>query len=65
MTGFLNVPAFVSATTVASFQDLGYTTIALVASVPLPAPVLMLFAGLACLGGLRLKSNRGKLGTIH
>jgi len=65
MTGFLNVPAFVSATTVASFQDLGYTTIALVASVPLPAPVLMLLAGLACLGGLRLKSNRGKLGTIH
>lgn len=61
MTGFLNVPAFISATTVASFRDLGYTTIELVASVPLPASVLLLFAGLACLGGLRFqaRSRRG------
>lgn len=60
LTGFLDVPAFVSATTVASFQDLGYTTIELVAAVPLPAPVLLLLSGLVLLGGVRLRRNREK-----
>ncbi|WP_425404973.1 leishmanolysin-related zinc metalloendopeptidase [Hwanghaeella sp.] len=60
LTGFLNVPAFVSATTVASFQDLGFTTIDLVTAVPLPAPALMLLTGLAFLVGIRINASRGK-----
>ncbi len=53
MTGFLNTPAFVSATTVASFRDIGYTTVDVIAAVPLPAPFLMLLSGLVALGWLR------------
>lgn len=59
LTGFLNVPAFVSATTVASFQDLGFTTIELISEVPLPATAFLMLSGLAAIGALYARSRRG------
>ena len=50
LTGFLDVPAFVSATTVASFQDLGFTTIELISEVPLPTSIVLLLSGLIAIG---------------
>ncbi|MEM7711737.1 MAG: VPLPA-CTERM sorting domain-containing protein [Pseudomonadota bacterium] len=51
MTGFIDAPVFASATTVATFEDLGYvTTGALVAPIPLPASAWLLLAGLGALG---------------
>lgn len=54
MTGWLNAPTFVSATTLESFRDLGF------APVPEPAEVAMVLAGI-CLGfGLVRGAGRGR-----
>lgn len=53
MTGFLNLPTFVSDTTIASFADIGYTVDLSandISIVPLPAPVLLMGFGLGLLG---------------
>lgn len=64
MTGFLNAPTYVTQTTIASFEDLGYqvalvratstpTVTAPQTSVPLPASGALLLAGFGALGVLR------------
>ncbi|CAD5374221.1 Leishmanolysin zinc metalloendopeptidase [Rubrivivax sp. A210] len=45
MTGWLNTPAYLSATTLASFQDIGY--VLALSPVPEPAPYALLLAGMA------------------
>jgi len=52
MTGYLNTPLYVSMTTIASFEDLGYATIwsnPPIGAVPLPLPGMMLAAGVVAL----------------
>jgi len=51
MTGWYNGPGFVSSTTIASFQDIGYT----VAQVPAPATITLLGLGLVGIGAGRRK----------
>ena len=51
MTGWYNRSAFVSRTTIASFQDIGYT----VAQVPAPATMTLLGLGLVGIGAGRRK----------
>lgn len=53
MTGFLNLPTFVSDTTIASFADIGYTVNLAandVAKVPLPATLALVGLGLGLMG---------------
>lgn len=54
MTGFTDPDEFVSATTIASFRDLGYRTVA-----PIPTPASLPLA----LGGLALMSMAGRRGA--
>lgn len=58
MTGFLDANPYVSDTTLAAFDDIGYVTdVTLQASVvPLPAPAFMLLTGLSALAVRRRKS---------
>lgn len=69
MTGYLNgvspdadapfAAATLSATTIASFADIGYMTVVTdIAAVPLPAALGFGLIGLAGLGGLRLRRRR-------
>ncbi len=60
MTGFLDtLPTTLSNTTVASFDDLGYATVARdLALVPVPTSVMFLGSGVLVLGGLRRRSKR-------
>lgn len=54
MTGWLNSPAFISNTTLMSFQDIGYE----VSAVPLPAAAWLFGSGLMVLAGTRKRFNR-------
>ena len=54
MTGWLNSPTFVSRTTLASFEDLGYQ-VAYATAVPLPGSLGLLLLGLAALRLRRAK----------
>jgi len=62
MTGFLDADPYVSDTTIASFEDIGYTVVALDSTsptlVPLPASGMMLLAGLAGIGVVAGRSRR-------
>ncbi|WP_176439068.1 leishmanolysin-related zinc metalloendopeptidase [Puniceibacterium sediminis] len=60
MTGWLNSGSTVSATTIASFADLGYTTIYtdLAASVPLPAGGYLMFFALMGMGMIKRREQR-------
>jgi len=49
MTGWLNEPGYVSRTTIASFQDIGYTV---AQAVPEPGSWALMLAGLAAVSGL-------------
>lgn len=51
LTGFLNMPTFISNTSVQSYADIGQTTSAL-SAVPLPAGVSLLLGGLGLLGAV-------------
>jgi hypothetical protein len=51
MTGWLNEPSYLSRTTIASFQDIGYTVLQ-AAAVPEPPAGALMLAGLAALAGI-------------
>lgn len=59
MTGFLNTPAFVSRTTLASFQDIGYAIAPSVKAVPLPPTAPLAAAAFAVLVAAARVSSRG------
>ena len=48
MSGWLNPSSYISDTTLGSFEDLGYNTTLVLASVPEPSSALLLVAG--CVG---------------
>ncbi|PRY26777.1 leishmanolysin [Aliiruegeria haliotis] len=52
MTGFLEGPTYLSATTLASFDDLGYVT-----AVPAPLSAAFVLTGFAALGGVRSRKK--------
>jgi len=54
MTGFLDAPTFVSRTTVASFEDIGYAIV----PIPLPAGILLGASAFGLLGLLRQRGGR-------
>lgn len=54
MTGWINTPAYVSATTLASFRDIGY--VLALSPVPEPSPYALLLAGMAVMA---LRRRRG------
>lgn len=56
MTGWLDTPAHVSLTTVASFQDIGYTVN--LNAVPEPAAILLLLAGIPLMASRAAKHRR-------
>lgn len=65
MTGFLDTPVTLSYTTVASFEDLGYTVVdalPTIAPVPLPAGVVLLGSGLLAFGAVGHRGRRRKQG---
>jgi hypothetical protein len=45
MTGFINNPNYLSATTLAAFEDLGYVIASDPAPIPLPAGGVLLLSG--------------------
>ena len=61
MTGWLNSPSYVSVTTAASFQDIGYTVN--ISAVPEPAALMLLLAGIPAVAGLTARRRR-RAGTV-
>lgn len=59
MTGYYDLPLFLSETTVASFRDLGYTTRPPLAVIPLPAGIWLGLGALGMLGAVRA-SRKGR-----